>query len=220
MLIWLVRRQHAFVRSLGNMKMDPDGIYRSDSIVAPLLLGAIWAAQPEVALPGTSARLIAVNMKWWINGADMLQPGGPSATRDIRVVSGKEFVRKVSFGEGRTYETQCVASLSNADRKSSVWKTAESTGQRVEGLVLLECKLVENGKVFATPAVLTADSKVATIEMANQDGTTICKLELNASTLPATRVRALISILCRLIPTGLSIFTSVMPITTSPIVVA
>jgi bla regulator protein BlaR1 len=334
MLIWLVRRQHAFVRSLGNMKMDPDGIYRSDSIVAPLLLGAwrarivvptdfearygpeqrilvlaherahlmrrdatinifatgwlclawfnplmywalgrlrfdqelacdalvvagsksgrrlyadallktqlanesawcipaagchwqsihplkervamlknplpglarrlggiafsvaftlagsyaIWAAQPEVALPGTSARLIAVNMKWWINGADMLQPGGPSATRDIRVVSGKEFVRKVSFGEGRTYETQCVASLSNADRKSSVWKTAESTGQRVEGLILLECKLVENGKVFATPAVLTADSKVATIEAANQDGTTICRLELNASTLPA-----------------------------------
>jgi len=23
-------------------------------------------------------------MKWWVNGADMLQPGGPSAIRDIR----------------------------------------------------------------------------------------------------------------------------------------
>jgi bla regulator protein BlaR1 len=333
MLVWLVRRQHAFVRSLGNMKPGPDGLYRSNSIVAPLLLGAwrprivvptdfearygaeertlvlaherahlmrgdgainvfatvwlclawfnplmywalgrlrfdqelacdalvvarsktqrrlyadtllktqlandsawpkplgcqwqsthplkervamlkhsspglarrltgtvfavalsvvgsyaVWAAQPEVPMPGSSDKLIAVNMKWWLNDADMLQPGGPSATRDFRVVSGKEFVRKVSFGDGHSYETQCVASLSNADRKSPVWKTAESAGQRVEGLILLECKLIQDGKVFATPAVLTAESKIARVEMANQDGTTHTKLEFNASTAPA-----------------------------------
>jgi bla regulator protein blaR1 len=147
---------------------------------------AVWAAQPEVPLPGSSARLIAVNMKWWVNGADMLEPGGPSATRDIRVVSGKEFVREVSFGDGHTYETQCVASLSNADKKSSVWKTAESTGQRVEGLILLECKLSQDGKVFATPALLTGDSKIAKVEMTKQDGANV-RLEFNASTLP-TRI--------------------------------
>jgi beta-lactamase regulating signal transducer with metallopeptidase domain len=143
---------------------------------------AVWAAQPELPGPGSSDKLIAVNMKWWINGADMLQPGGPAAARDIRVVSGKEFVRKVSFGDGHTYETQCVASLSNADKRSPVWKTAESAGQHVEGLILFECKLVENGKVFATPALLTADSKVATVEMVNQDGSAHYKLEFNAST--------------------------------------
>jgi hypothetical protein len=143
---------------------------------------AVWAAQPEVPLPGPTEKLIAVNMKWWVNGADMLQPGGPSAMRDIRVVSGKEFVRKVSLGAGQSYETQCFASLSNADRHSSVWKTAEATGQRVEGLILFECKLLQDGKVFATPALLTGDSKTARVEMTNQEGAHI-KLEFNASTL-------------------------------------
>ena len=143
---------------------------------------AAWTAQTAGPSPGTSARVIAVNMKWWVNGADMLEPGGPAAARDVRVVSGKEFVRKVSFGAGQSYETQCFASLSNADRKSSVWKTAEAAGQRVEGLILLECKLLQDGKVFATPALLTGDSKVARIEMTNQDGAHI-KLEFNASTL-------------------------------------
>jgi beta-lactamase regulating signal transducer with metallopeptidase domain len=338
MLAWVVRRQHAFVRSLGRMKPEPSGIYRSRSIAAPLLLGAwrarivvpvdfevrynqeernlvlaherahlvrcdtvintfatlcvcvawfnplmywalgrlrfdqelacdalvvagsksqrrlyadtllktqladesawakplgchwqsthplkervamlkypspglarrlvgmafcvavtisggytAWAARQELPLPGSSEKLIAVNMKWWVNGADMLQPGGSSATRDIRVISGKEFVRKVSFGEGHEYETQCIASLSDSDRRSPVWKTVESAGRRIEGLILFECKLVENGKVFATPALLTADSQVATIEMVNQNGNAHVKLEFNASTLPARIAQA------------------------------
>jgi beta-lactamase regulating signal transducer with metallopeptidase domain len=143
----------------------------------------VWAAQPEVPLPGSSDKLIAVNMKWWVNGVDMLLPGGPSATRDLRVVSGKEFVRKVSFGEGHTYETQCVASLSSAERKSPVWKTAEAAGQQVEGLILLECKLLQDGKVFATPALLTGESKTARVEMTSQVGAHV-RLDFNASTLP------------------------------------
>jgi hypothetical protein len=60
--------------------------------------------------------LIAVNMKWWVNGADAMQPEGLPANGDILVTSGKEFVRKVSFGDGHTYETQCVASLYNPRR--------------------------------------------------------------------------------------------------------
>ena len=81
---------------------------------------AVWAAQPDIPLPGASANLIAVNMKWWVNGMDVLQPGGPSASRDFLVVAGKEFVRKVSFGIGQSYETRCVASLSNTDHQSSI----------------------------------------------------------------------------------------------------
>ena len=44
MLTWVVRRQLAFVRSLRTLTRDSDGIYRSSSIVAPLLLGA-WRAR-------------------------------------------------------------------------------------------------------------------------------------------------------------------------------
>jgi hypothetical protein len=151
---------------------------------------AVWAAQPEVPLPGASARLIAVNMKWWVNGTDVLQLGGPSSTRDFLVVSGKEFVRKVSFGIGRSYETRCVASLSNKDKESSIWETARTSGQRVEGLILLECKLSNDDKVFSTPAILMGDSKVGTIEVASKDGTTRYKVEFNASTLPARTAAA------------------------------
>jgi hypothetical protein len=129
-------------------------------------------------------------MKWWVNGTDVLQLGGPSSTRDFLVVSGKEFVRKVSFGIGRSYETRCVASLSNKDRESSIWETARTSGQRVEGLILLECKLSNDDKVFSTPAILMGDSKVGTIEVASKDGTTRYKVEFNASTLPARTAAA------------------------------
>jgi beta-lactamase regulating signal transducer with metallopeptidase domain len=160
--------------------------------VALTILGSyvVWAAQPEVAMPGTSTTLIAINMKWWVNGADVLQPESPASNRDFLVVSGKEFVRKVSFRAGQSYETRCVAKLPSMDKTSSVWKTAEGFGQRVEGLILLECKLMNDDKVFATPAVLTADSEVATVEVASQDGTILCKLEFNASTLPARTAAA------------------------------
>jgi len=145
---------------------------------------AAWAAQSQVPLPASSARLIAVNMKWWVNGTDVLQPSGPSATRDFRVVSGKEFVRKVSLGIGQSYETRCFASLSNEDRKSGIWETAKASGQRVEGLILLECKLSNDDMVFSTPAILVGDSKVGTIEVVNPEGTVHYKVEFNASTLP------------------------------------
>ena len=151
---------------------------------------AVWAAQPEVPLPGASAKLIAVNMKWWVNGADVLQPGGPSATRDIRVVSGKEFVRKVSLGVGQSYETRCFASLSNEDRQSSIWETVKASGKQIDGLILLECKLSNDDKVFSTPAILVGDSKVGTIEVTNQDGTVRYKVEFNASTSTARTAAA------------------------------
>jgi bla regulator protein blaR1 len=149
---------------------------------------AVWAAQPEVSLPG--ARLIAVNMKWWVNGTDVLQPGGPSSTGDFLVVSGQEFVRKVSFAVGHSFETRCVVSLSNKDKESSIWETARSFGQRAEGLILLECKLSNDEKVFSTPAILVGDSKVGTIEAVSKDGSTRYKVEFNASTLSARTAAA------------------------------
>ena len=340
MLTWMVRRQHAFVRSLGNMTSDASGIYRSDTIVAPLLLGAwrarivvpadfevrygpeertlvlaherahlvrrdaainafatfclclawfnplmywalgrlrfdqelacdalviagsktqrqlyanallktqlanesawckplgchwqsthplkervamlkhpspgfarglggiafsvalaiagsyaAWAAQSELVTgaPGVTApNPIAVNMKWWINGADAMQPEGFPANGDILVTSGKEFVRKVSFGDGHTYETRCVASLYKANKNDSFWKHAAATGETLEGLIRLECKLIKDDKTFATPALITIQNQLASLEMANEDGSTLCKLEFNASTLP-TRTAA------------------------------
>jgi hypothetical protein len=145
---------------------------------------AVWAFQPDAlvpAVPGASARLIAVKMKWWINGADILESRVASQARDIRVVSGAEFVRKVSLGMGKSYETRCFASLSNEDRQSSIWETAKSSGQRVDGLILLECKLSNEGHVFSTPAILLGDGQAGTIEVTTQDGAVHHKVEFIAS---------------------------------------
>lgn len=48
MATWLVARQRAFVRSLGPLSAVPDGTFRSDRIVAPMLVGA-W--RPRVIVP-------------------------------------------------------------------------------------------------------------------------------------------------------------------------
>lgn len=48
MLGLTVRRQYAFVRSLGSLKALPNGTYRSEAVVEPMLVGA-W--RPRVVLP-------------------------------------------------------------------------------------------------------------------------------------------------------------------------
>ena len=145
---------------------------------------AAWTAQTEVPSPGTSARIIAVNMKWWVNGKNVLQVSGPIASQDIRVASGNEFVEKVSFGPGQSFETRCFASLSNQDRESSVWETAKASGQSIEGRILFECKLSVNDEPFSTPAILVGEGKVGTIETFNPEGDVHYKLEFRASTVP------------------------------------
>ena len=151
---------------------------------------AAWAVQTELPSTSDPSKIIAIHMKWWVNGKDVLQVSGPIATQDIRVPSGNEFVEKVSFGPGQSFETRCFASLSNQDRESSIWETAKAAGQSIEGRILFECKLSTNDKPFSTPAILVGDGKVGTIETSNPEGNVHYKLELRASTLPTRTSRA------------------------------
>jgi bla regulator protein BlaR1 len=48
MILLLVNRQRAFVRSLGRMTTDADATYRSDRIQAPMLIGAF---RPQLVVP-------------------------------------------------------------------------------------------------------------------------------------------------------------------------
>jgi bla regulator protein BlaR1 len=47
MAVWLTSRQRAFVRSLGRLVASPDGIFRSERIAAPMLVGA-WRSRVVV----------------------------------------------------------------------------------------------------------------------------------------------------------------------------
>jgi len=145
---------------------------------------AAWAAQTELPATSGPSKVIAIHLKWWVNGKDVLQVSGPIATQDIRVASGNEFVEKVSFGPGQSFETRCFASLSNQDRESSVWETAKASGQSIEGRILFECKLSTNDKPFSTPAILVGEGKVGTIETSNPEGDVHYTLEFRASTVP------------------------------------
>jgi hypothetical protein len=148
---------------------------------------AVWAAQAELPSAinpstGNPAKLIAIHMKWWASGKGILETSGPLATQDIRGVSGNEFVERVSFAPGQSYETRCFASLSNEDRPSPVWAKEKAVRKDgTDGLVLLDCKLSIDDKVFSTPALLVGDGKVGTIETTNLEGTVHYKLEFNAS---------------------------------------
>lgn len=145
---------------------------------------AAWATQSDVPTAPTAGKLIAINMRWWVNGKDVLHVSGPIASQDIRVASGSEFVEKVSFGPDQSFETRCFASLSNQDRESSIWGKVQAAGQSIQGLILFECKLSTNDKPFSTPALLVGDGKVGTIETTNPQGNVHYKLELRASALP------------------------------------
>lgn len=48
MAVWLAYRQRRFIRSLGNLTADADGVFRSDRIATPMLVGA-W--RPRVIVP-------------------------------------------------------------------------------------------------------------------------------------------------------------------------
>jgi beta-lactamase regulating signal transducer with metallopeptidase domain len=153
---------------------------------------AVWAAQAEVPSTiypstGNPAKLIAIHMKWWATGKGILETSGPLATQDIRVASGNEFVERVSFGPGQSYETRCFASLSNEDRQSPIWEQVKAAGQPVEGRILLECKLSVDDKAFSSPALLVGDGKAGTIETTSPDGDVHYKLEFKASTQAAAR---------------------------------
>jgi len=151
---------------------------------------AAWAVQTELSATSAPSKVIAIHMKWWVNGKGVLQVSGPIATQDIRVASGNEFVEKVSFGPGQSFETRCFASLSNQDRESAVWDTAKAAGQSIKGLILFECKLSTNDKPFSTPAILVGDGRVGTIETFNPEGNVHYKLEFRASTQAARKPAA------------------------------
>jgi beta-lactamase regulating signal transducer with metallopeptidase domain len=159
---------------------------------------AVWAAQaelPSAAINPTAGNpttsLIAIHMKWWATGKGIQESSGPLATQDIRVASGNEFVERVSFAPGQSYETRCFASLSNEDRPSPVWAKAKAVRKNgTDGLILLECKLSNDDKVFSTPALLVGEGRVGTIETSNLEGSVHYKLEFNASTQAARAVVA------------------------------
>lgn len=150
------------------------------SVVVLIFSGsyAVWSAQSEVSAAAAGGTPIALNIKWSVNDVDQL----PLSTNDALIMAGREFDRTVSFAAGQINSIRCTASLHEPGKDSAFWQSIKASGESLQGLILLQCRLSHNGKTFATPAVLTRSDKTSTIEAASEDGSVRYRLEFNAST--------------------------------------
>jgi bla regulator protein blaR1 len=145
----------------------------------------VWAAQPDLVSVNGVRTPIAINMKWSINGVDAMEAGSSPSSHDFVVDAGKEFARKTSLASGDTYETRCVASLPNSGKPSPTWESVKASGKSTAGMILVECRLSSNERIFSTPAIAMREGKAGSIEVTNKGGSVSSKLEFTASTAPS-----------------------------------
>jgi bla regulator protein blaR1 len=151
------------------------------SVALSLLFSyTVWAVQP--AWPSAISSKIAISMTWLINDVDALKDKNHSESHNFVVIAGKEFVRKFFVAPGDFYETRCVASLPNTGKPSLTWESVKASGRSTAGLILLECQLSNNERVFSAPAIAVRTGKAGSIEVTNSDGSVKSRLELTAST--------------------------------------
>lgn len=143
---------------------------------------AVWAGQPAAPLSDGGGTPIAVRMKWLINGVDVFIPSG-APVAEIKTTAGHEFVKAVSLAPGRVNETRCTVSLpkEGATSASATWDAVKASGQPTDQMILFQCQLISNGRVFAKPALLVSDGKTGTIEATDSDSHAVFRLELTAS---------------------------------------
>jgi hypothetical protein len=145
---------------------------------------AVWGA-PPVGKLRESGTLIAVQMKWLLNGVDLLAADGHSAARDFVVTDGVDFDRSFA-SPGQVQQIRCVISLPSTQRASRgwnvprTWKKMQQAGRSTAGQLLLECIWRENGRIVMTPSIVFPDGGPAAVEL--DDGVTGRRLEFKAST--------------------------------------
>ncbi|HEY2464531.1 MAG TPA: M56 family metallopeptidase [Steroidobacteraceae bacterium] len=82
------------------------------------------------------------------------------------------------------YDARCVAFLPRQQDGSLAWdEHKRGPGPApTEGQILLNCMIRKDGKVVATPALITADAKVARVEFENAEPISHATLEVTATT--------------------------------------
>lgn len=140
-----------------------------------------WAAQ-QVA--GTQ---ILVDLKLTVTGvaADIF-----SASTEYITNPGEA----PTYPSGRPFDARCTAFLPNEGKQSSAWDTKKAHGIPVTGQIYLECRIGHDGKLAATPAVITQDGEPANVDFKNPPDPHDYRLEIIATTskekIDAARVTA------------------------------
>ena len=148
-------------------------------MIACILSGcyAVRTTQSQAALQGAEAPLIAINMKAFINGAEVPAPDGSPAGWNVLVPSGGQF----GIGD-HDHWTNCSAQLTAVAGES---RNSDGTA----GDILLSCRISRSNTVFATPTLLMHDAAQASVVVTDSQENLTYRLEFNAST-TAARIAA------------------------------
>ena len=146
---------------------------------------AVRTAQSQAAVPGSDPRLIAVNLKVFVNGVDLLaQLGGPAAAGGWDVLTdsqGKFMLRD------QERAVACTTRLPTAGSTSA-------TGENMQGIIVINCTLSHSEHVFASPTLLVRDSEPSSIEVSDAERGSNYRLQFTATTTDAGIAAARVAI--------------------------
>jgi hypothetical protein len=129
---------------------------------------AAWAAQQAKGTP------ILIDLKLTVTGvpADIF-----SASTEYVANPGEAPI----YPHGRPFDARCTAFLPN-EGNSSAWDDQKARGIPVTGQIYLECRIGSQGKLVATPAVITQDGEPANVDCSNPPDPHHYRLEIVATT--------------------------------------
>jgi len=144
----------------------------------------VWAAQPDLPAPkmGDKPR-VAISLRWFIEGSDMLNIGPGSVRPEMTPHVGDTFSLVMPSPSGVNYGLKCAPSLrtnSSAAAPPRIFISCE---------ISREVSVVVPYKVISTPAILMDDGRTGTIEVGDPDRKVSLRMEFNAST-SASRLKA------------------------------
>ena len=87
-----------------------------------------------------------------------------------------------TYPSGRPFDARCTAFLPNEGKQSSAWDAKKARGIPVTGQIYLECRIGHDGKLAATPAVITQDGESATVHFKNPPDLHDYQLDVVATT--------------------------------------
>jgi|HubBroStandDraft_6_1064221.scaffolds.fasta_scaffold03955_5 beta-lactamase regulating signal transducer with metallopeptidase domain len=169
-------RRHPLIKRVALLKRPTPSRARramGQALALMLMCGgayAAWAAQPDLPTPSVHADArIGINLRWSIDGTEVLAVGHGSLLPDVTVRPGIWFGLSASSASGVSYSLQCMPSLRSA--------TTEGPQD-----ILMGCELSRAGTVFARPSILVPEGQTGTIQMKDPVQNALLKIELNAST--------------------------------------
>jgi len=185
------RRRHPLLERIAFLRRPPPSRSRrmmGHSLALMLTLSAtyvVWAAPPDAAAPSiVDHPRIAIGLRWFIDGMDVLSFGHGSRLPDMTPRSGDaiSLVRQ-SPSTRVNYSLKCVPSLQ--PERSVVAVGAQASVHERKRRILIACEVGRENKVYARPVILIQDGETGTIYMADTARKTSLRIELSASTSPS-----------------------------------